>query len=420
MGLGKYWESDNPKKIPTQKFAHITEILYLCGVKRLLCILCACALMAGCAEILNPYEYAWMCYEEGKSLRETGDPVGAMQSFIKAEQNARSAYHLKGRVYSNVANMCRQAERHELAYDIYGLSTEQFRLANDSLAVAYALNNMAWEQAVMGHKDTALWLVDSALTVCPSEAVQTKVMESRAAACLYAAEYDSAVYYAQQIADTLYSEMLLAQAFALTNCCDSALVYAFRVTERTDNPRYLDDTYYIIAHCDSTAERPEVVALTEKRADVQRDLEHYKTEMAQAVMIWQQSRERHIRHPWCLVLLILVALSVIAWLVFRWRRFSKRRQLARLSAQLMQSADPKKDIPWDIYDLPSKLQERGFSEREVRIAILVLFGFTYAQMANILNRAENGIGKDKYLIAKKLGVSVKDLRTTLCEIACRS
>jgi DNA-binding CsgD family transcriptional regulator len=86
----------------------------------------------------------------------------------------------------------------------------------------------------------------------------------------------------------------------------------------------------------------------------------------------------------------------------------------------MQSADPKKDIPWDIYDLPSKLQERGFSEREVRIATLVLFGFTYAQMADILNRAENGIGKDKYLIAKKLGVSVKDLQTTLCEIACRS
>ena len=376
--------------------------------------------MAGCAEILNPYEYAWMCYEQGKALREAGEPVAAMQSFIKAEHSARSAYHLKGRVYSNVANMCRQAERHELAYDIYGLSTEQFRLANDSLAVAYALNNMAWEQAVMGHKDTALWLVDSALATYPNEAVQTKVMESRAAACLYAAEYDSAIYWVRQIADTLYSEMLLAQAFALSDRCDSALVYAFRVTDRTDNPRYLDDTYYIIAHCDSTAQRSEVLAIAEQRADVQRELERYKTEMAQAVMIWQQSREKHLPCPWCLVLLVLVVSGLIVWFVFRWRRFSKRRQIARLSAQLMQSKNPKDDIPWDLYDLPSKLQERGLTEREIRIATLVLFGFSYAQMADILNRAENGIGKDKYLIAKKLGVSVKDLQTTLCVIACRS
>ena len=418
--MGKYWENDNPKKIPTQKFAHITEILYLCSVKRLLYIVCVCVLMAGCAEILNPYEYAWMCYEQGKALREAGEPVAAMQSFIKSEQNARSAYHLKGRVYSNVANMCRQAERHELAYDVYGLSTEQFRLANDSLAVAYALNNMAWEQAVMGHKDTALWLVDSSLAVCPSEAIQTKVRESRAAACLYTAEYDSAICWARQIADTLYSEMLLAQAFALSDRCDSALMYAFRVTERTDNPRYLDDTYYIIAHCDSTAQRPEVLAIVAQRTDVQRELEHYKTEMAQAVMIWQQSREKHLPCPWCLVLLILVVSGLIIWLVFRWRRFSKRRQLVRLSAQLLQSKNPKDDIPWDLYDLPSKLQERGLTEREIRIATLVLFGFSYAQMADILNRAENGIGKDKYLIAKKLGVSVKDLQTTLCAIACRS
>ena len=245
-------------------------------------------------------------------------------------------------------------------------------------------------------------------------------MESRAAACLYAAEYDSAIYWVRQIADTLYSEMLLAQAFALSDRCDSALVYAFRVTDRTDNPRYLDDTYYIIAHCDSTAQRSEVLAIAEQRADVQRELEHYKTEMAQAVMIWQQSREKHLPCPWCLVLLVLVVSGLIVWFVFRWRRFSKRRQIARLSAQLMQSKNPKDDIPWDLYDLPSKLQERGLTEREIRIATLVLFGFSYAQMADILNRAENGIGKDKYLIAKKLGVSVKDLQTTLCVIACRS
>ena len=379
-----------------------------------------CVLFVSCAEVLNPDEYAWMCYEQGKALREAGEPVKAMQSFITAEQNAKNNHHLSGRIYSNMANMCRQAERHEMAYEIYALSTQQFSLANDTLAVGYALNNMAWEQAVMGHKDTALLLIDSALTICPTEAVQSKVNESLAASYLYAAQYDSALFYARYIADTLYAEMILAQTFALSEQCDSALHYACRVAERTTNPRYLDDIYYILTHCDSTAGRAEVIALAEKRTDVQRELEQYKSAMAQAVLLLQQSREKKTHFPWCILTLIVLIGCIIAWCAYRWLRTNKQRQIKRIATHLLQSKDPKNEIPWDLCDLPSKLQERGLTERETRIAMLVMLGFSYAEMADILNRAENGIGKDKYLIAKKLGVSVKDLQNTLFDIACRN
>ena len=49
--------------------------------------------------------------------------------------------------------------------------------------------------------------------------------------------------------------------------------------------------------------------------------------------------------------------------------------------------------------------------------IHLIIGLSYAQMAEVLFRAESGIGKDKYMIAKRLGVSVKDLQTTLIKIA---
>ena len=377
-------------------------------------------LFVSCAEVLNPNEYSRMCYEQGKALREAGDPVGAMQSFTKAEENAQKDHHLKGRIYSNMANMCRQAERHEMAYSVYAQSTEQFALAKDSLAVAYALNNMAWEQAVMGHKDSAILLIDSAVTQYPSDVVLRKVVESRAAACLYAAEYDSAISYARSIADTLYSEMLLAQAFAYSEQYDSALVYAARVAEKTTNPRYLDDVYYILAHCDSTAGRAEVVALAEKRTDVQRELADYKSGMAQAVLILQESQTKRPFYPWCMILTIFLSTGVFIGLLYKWIQIHKKRKIKRIAVRLQQSKDPKKEIPWDLCDLPSKLHDRGLSERETRIAILVLLGFSYAQMADILNRAENGIGKDKYLIAKKLGVSIKDLQSVLFDIACRN
>ena len=375
--------------------------------------------MMSCAEVVNPYEYAWMCYEQGKALREAGEPVKAMQSFITAEQNVKNNHGLHGRIYSNMANMCRQAERHEMAYDIYTLSTEQFALSQDTLAVAYALNNMAWEQAVMGHKDTAFALIDSALSVYPAPAVQSKVKESLAAAYLYADEYDSALLYAREVTDTLYASMLLAQAHAFSGQCDSALLYAKRVAVQTTNPRYLDNTYYILTHCDSTAGWADVVALSEKRNDVQRDIEHYKSEMAQAVLLLQQSQEKQ-PFPWCRLLIALGVLAAVSITVYQWLRTNKRRQIKRVAAHLQQCKDPKSEIPWNLCDLPAKLHEHGLTERETRIATLVLLGFSYAQIADILNRAESGIGKDKYLIAKKLGVSVKDLQTTLYTIACRN
>ena len=383
-------------------------------MKRIIYIVFFCALTVSCS-VFHSHERARECYEQGKTLRAAGDQVAAMESFIQAEQYAKNDYLLKGRIYSNMANMCRQGERHELAYEIYSISSEQFALSNDTLAVAYALNNMAWEQAVMGHKDSASLLIDSALAVFPFEAVQTKVLESRAAACLYAGEYDSVLYYAPMIADSVYGAMLMAQAFALNEQCDQALLYAEKVAKYTMNPRFLDDVLYIQMHCDSSAARSDVVALSETRTDVQRELEQYKSEMAQAVLLLQQSREKNHTALW-LTLAAVICMAFFFCGLYLCPRRSKRRQIEQIASQLRQSKDPKQDIPWDIFDLPAKLREKGLTDREVRIATLVMLGFSYAEIADILNRAENGIGKDKYVIAKKLGVSVRDLKTALIHI----
>ena len=104
-------------------------------------------------------------YQNGKALREEGKQEEAMQAFIEAAHSGTEDEALLGRVYSNMANMCRQANDHETAYDVYGMSAEHFRKTNDTLAYAYALNNMAWEQAVMGEKEEAYMLIDSAVLI---------------------------------------------------------------------------------------------------------------------------------------------------------------------------------------------------------------------------------------------------------------
>lgn len=410
----------------------MTKKLYLCSVKQFICkiiVAFLCMTMLSCTPSKRADEFALENYQRGRELRAEGKEVEAMQCFIDAAHSGTTDMRLLGRVYSNMANMCRQAERHELACTLYEQSTGFFNMAHDTLAVAYALNNMAWEKAVMGEKAPALALVDSAVRLFPSEEVLSKVKESQAAACLYAQQYDSAIYFAHQIEDTVYGYMLLAQAFALVERCDSALFYVSPLVEQTLNPRYLDDIYYILSHCDSTAATSDVIALTDKRTDVQRELEQFKSEMAQAVLLLQQP-EQDYKTLWFILIGFVPVIGFMGWLYLNGRSSSKHKVEQSL-LHIRQSRELKKDLQLSdypafchnvdsqLYGLAGKLRSRGLTEREVRIAVLVLLEFSYAEIADMLNRAESGIGKDKYIIAKKLGVRAKSLKNELLSIASK-
>lgn len=393
-------------------------------------VLIVCSWLVSCTRI-DSNEQAYHYYENGKILRREGKQVEAMQEFLAALQTGTDDYILLGRVYSNMANMCRQAEQHDIAYEVYKLSAEQFCQANNPLAYAYALNNMAWERAVTGKKEEALVLIDSAVSVCDSSVLCGKIQETRAAACLYAGQYDSTLFYASFITDTLYAAILRAQAFTMINQYDSALIYAQYVNNHTTNSRYLDDANYILIHCDSTISVHDVQEIASKRTDIQREIENQKTEMAQAIGLMQQvlnTRKNTKNWKIIVILLLTINLGLIIWLLPR--RLTKRARLMRVCEALRQSKQLHEDLYWDDYakfcaacdeqlvGIISKLQNRGLNEREIRMCVLVMIGLSYSEIAEMLYRAESGIGKDKYVIAKKLGSDVKGLQNTLRLIAC--
>ena len=382
-------------------------------------------------------------YSQGRQLRDANQPVEAMNAFIAATRTPSHEYTIKGRAFSNMATMCRIGERHESAFSLYEKSAQEFARAQDSLAFAYALNNMAWEQAVLGHKQQALQLIDSALFICDREEMHLKVAESQTAAYLYAGEYDSVLLCTQTMsAPSTYFAILRAQAFTFLNECDSAIRYAQQVLTQTDNPRYLDDVYYILVHCDSAANANVIRDLAAKRADIQRDLERNDAEWIEAMRLAEETLlPPQNATPWgrllLFYLLCLVAFALIVFLLVRRIRETDEQPDATALSDLEQqcralrkSTQLRTDLQWDDYRLFSQLcntrfsglvdqlENRGLSEREVRICILVLIGLSYAKMAEFLYRAESGIGKDKYMIAKHLGISAKDLKSELQRIAC--
>ena len=398
-----------------------------------------CLVFAGCGQRAD--EEAQLCYEQGKALREQGEPAQAMQVFLRAAQCGHDE-RLLGRVYSNMANMCRQAGEHGKAYRVYAVSAEHFAAAEDTLAYAYALNNMAWEQAVMGHKDSALALVDSAVHCYPRSPLTEKVTETRAAACFFREDYDSVLYYTAPPAND-YLLMLRAQAYSYLQQDDSATYYAQLLLPRTTDPFYLDDLYYILAHNDTSASKEDVLLVTSERVDVQQIIEARHGKLTQAVLLMEMD-ERGSHGPWIMtayLLAVLISIGLSVWAIIIHRRHThlhheltqqealrqhEREQNIRL---LREVPDIRKELPWDDYPalcrqidkrfhgLADRLQAEGMNEQDVRLSLLVLLGMSHREMADILNCSPKSIGKLKDVTAHKLGISGGQLQQKLHSFA---
>ena len=380
-------------------------------------------------------------YQNGKALREEGKQVEAMQAFIEAAHSGTDDEALLGRVYSNMANMCRQANDHPTAYRVYALSAEHFAASGDTLAYAYALNNMAWEQASMAHKDSALALIAQAVQTYPQEPLLDKVRESRAAACFFRQEYDSVLSYTSG-ADNDYLLMLRAQAYSFLQIDDSATYYARLLLPRTTNLFALDDLYYILTHNDSTADTEAIRALSSERADVQKAIEARHGELTKAVQLLKQDlSKKEQAASWKTILLWVIGFGLLIWgavVVHKQRKLhleksafesTRRNELAHNIQIVRHATDIRQELAWDdfaalcrqmdkrFHGLASRLQEQGLNEQDIRICISVLIGLSHKEIAEMLNCSPKSIGKLKDLTARKLGVSGGQLQEKLQNIA---
>lgn len=397
-----------------------------------------CTMMFSCCgEPKHEQVVAW--YEQGKALREQGEPAEAMTVFLQAAHSGTDDKALLGRICSNMANICRQANEHGLAYEVYASSAEHFAAAGDTLAYAYALNNMAWEQAVMGHKDSALALVAAAVENYPHPPLTEKVIESRAAACLFAEEYDSVLLYTVPPAND-YLLMLRAQAYSYIGRDDSATCYARALLPRVSNPFYLDDIYYILTHNDAQAGTDDLRELSSERADVQKAIELRHGKLMQAVQILQNDRSVRRTETRTMVVMsmlgaLLAAILTVGIITIRERRrlyrdkeqheHARQEELARTLANLQDAEDIRLELSWGDYQalciktdrlfhgLAERLIKDGLNEQDIRICVLVLIGMSHKQIASMLPCSPKSIGKLKDITAHKLGVSGGQLRETL-------
>ena len=402
--------------------------------------------------------YAHACYHYGRLLRAKGNYVEAMKVFIEATHSRTRDYHILGRVYSNIAEMCHLAGDYALSYDMFAKCADCFLQKGDSSNYFYALNSMAFELAEQGKKEETLVLLDSIARNCDDKNVILKTWETKAEMYRKISQYDSTSYYSNKLINagyiTSFAYVLKALALEHTGKKDSAVWYAKYIMQMPSvSVQEQYNMLYILSNYDTTLTKEEVLELSAQRADLGFDvLDPLHTQYTMAVEMLQKdlTREPDLRWLYSTIgTLVLISFG----LFFYVRKKHRKRELlsqqieelenrsndtiAQISAQiennialLSQSANLKEDLCWGNYKkmciiinqqfgmLALKLQKTyKLSEREIRLCILTMLNLGYDEIADMLYYAPSGVGKLKLRIAKKLGTTSKNLHHFLLLIA---
>ncbi len=411
--------------------------------------------------------YSHACYHYGRLLREKDDPVAAMQVFINATHSHTGDYHILGRVYSNMGSICHLAGEFPLSYDMYERCADMYLQNGDTLLYYYGLNDMAFELAEQGKKDSCFLLINDIVTNNPNDSILIAYSHmSQAQACLFNAQYDSTIYYAQLSKDyfpfIISTTIQLAQGYSYIGLKDSATFYAKQVLLKSNALSEINNALYILTNDDKTKDLKEVRQAAADRSDVQKMLETRQGKMSQAVQLLEQDLTSKPNLAWLYAISItIIIIGLIIWL-YVWR---KRRQHALLSQQIEDLTIKNKEaqdmqtkryhdrlrqiqencdvltnsdnivdsLQWKNYDkfcecvnvnfflLADKLKATSsLNEKEIRFCVLVLIGsYTDKQMADILYYSYNSIRSTKRILAKKLGTTSANLRSFLIEKAAK-
>lgn len=406
---------------------------------------------------LYPDDFAHACYHYGRQLRDKDDPVSAMQVFLAATHSRTHDYHILGRVYSNMANICRLANKHDLAYRIYLQSKKTFACARDSSLYYYSQNNMAFELVEQLKIEEAISLLDSIKHACTDSAVNIMAMETHMLAKKNNEEYDSVLYYTnllftQKDYNKEIAYLSKAQAYFELQCYDSALYYAKTIICASNDLFNLDNALYICIHCDSLDAGSDIYSLNAERADVEKQIEIRHGKLSQAAQLLEQdlARKPDMRWLYAIIATILIIGIVNGCFVYKKRKRHQllsqqiedlksqnevqidqmKAQLEERCAAITNSPNLKEELDWHDYDhmcaivnlrlfgILNYLQSYSLSEKETRLCILVLLKANTSQMVDMIPYAQSGLGKFKYSTARKLGTTTANMRSFLLYLVC--
>ncbi len=407
--------------------------------------------------------FSHACYHYGRLLRTKDNPVEAMQAFIAATHSHTRDYHILGRVYSNMGDICHLAGDYPLSYDMFERSANSFLQGGDTTAYYYALNDMAFELAEQGKKEETLALLRKIEGSNQSNDFSEAVLITKILLAIRAKQYKDVIDLVDKICiPSAYNPTIMiakAQAYYYLQSYDSAAHYAQEVLDKTKSPFDKDNAYYILIHCDSVQHGNRVYTLSADRADTEKEIEKRHGKLTQAVQLLEQDLNRKPDLTWLYVMIAIILFAgSISILFYIWHKRKQHYQIitdiqekeAEIGAlsqmqetqhkqiieevenkctALRYAQDLKSQLHWRQYDemcqiidtqfflLVSKLKQiPAIKENDVRICVLVLLNLSQRDIARLMYVEESSVGKLKERTGNKLHTSRKNMRQELLKI----
>ncbi|GEM_PF-537412 len=443
----------------------------------------------------HPYEYARINYFYGRMLDSRNSKTEAMQCFINATHTATKTplckrvglpwyrpttkhYNLLGSVYCNIGIMCHASKQLELSYEMFELSAQMFKEAQNINAYYYALDDMAFESASLRNKKQTISIVSEVLGESTDSFAQALAIQSLAELYLRTEQYDSALYFADKLSAYNYNEtttlVVKAQSYSMLGIKDSAVYYARKALEQKISLQERISMYYILQHDDISINKDSVNQLASDRTDMLRELDARHRRLAQSLLLLEQ--DMHSKPNYGLLLFVIIAvvilLFIISYLLIKSvilkNRFSHKsrvwnnekksyeqelnrvREQSKLYKQdydkyinemavyieqnrlaFLHSDDLNKDLCWNDFDSMCDIVNKSFNmfvgrlkaiynlnESEVRLCVLILLNdFNGKYLSGMLNYGENGIRNLKSRTARKVGSNGKEFHNYLVKFA---
>lgn len=415
-------------------------------------------------------------YFMGRNFYYLNDFSTAADYYILCDRMNPSDPMYKGRINSCMGYLCKQDSSFKEALVFYERANIAFENTGDEKRIANGLLSIAEQYINLKQYDKADSVLAVAETYEIDSVYYARMVETRGMYYYEQQQYDSAlVYLVNELGILRSTNMqcfcmhLILQCYSRMNRIDLALPYAEYIIKHSLRTGFMNNAYYVlIKNAEQHNDISKVAEYSYLREDLSRRLRFVSDSYAEA----STKLKSHIKNPYpfrvgkivIAVGGIVIVIVALGWIIHRKKHKCLAIEKQRIEAELQEwkqhmreklaieeentaakrkmindiimnyVADfalnfaPDKNI-WvkdkDLFRLADssfgfviyRLRDtyRDLNSRELKICITILLDFSQKQTAKAVCCAEDSVPNTKKRLAKKLGISPREIRDFLLD-----
>ena len=400
----------------------------------------------------------------------------AADFYIEADRLKTKDLILRGRINSCMGYLCKQDSCFEEALVFYERANHAFEKSGNERRIAHGLLSIAEQYINLREYNKADSVLAIAERYEVDSAYNARMVSMRGLWYYAQQQYDSALICFESIVDMLqhtsvqcfYAHQIL-QCYSRMNCIDLLLPYAEYIIKHSHRAGFKNNAYYVlIKNAEKCNNISKVAEYSYLREDLSRRLRFVSDSYAEA----STKLKSHIKYPYpfragkiiIAVGGLVIVIVTLGWIVYRkknkrlaiekqeieaelqeWKQYmrekltmeeentaAKRKMIndiiMKYGTDFALNFAPDENI-WvkdkDLFRLADssfgfviyRLRDtyRNLNSRELKICITILLDFSQKQAAQAACCAEDSVPNIKKRLAKKLGISPREIRNFLLD-----